>query len=847
MISRSIVSQNRHFRVLLLALVGCLSIVIAGCGDETTPPTDNTDTGFFPDTGGNGDAAADADDIDTGDISVEVVETVVPSPLILAPTPGARVVSPIEVSGSGEANASIDVTLDGPGGELAAISGTAGDDGAFAVAVTFEAAARGDTLTLAVQQTTDTGTSAPTVVNLVQAAGPESPIVTLPTEGGAISNPLLITGTSEPGTTVHAELGVGAQVLGQTNVDVGGTGDFRMNLDYPDTDQGTELVLTLIAENEFGESEPVVTNVVVRSHIISGATLQEGVGDDGLDIHVALFASADEYLEPLYAVVHELQEGHTGVEFEFEVASGTYYLRAYRDVDATGPRHGYPQLWDPQSGPIEVVVDDADVSDLAPTLVDTGARLAPPIKEVDVMIWNEGWESGRSGSPCEGLSARAFVVVDPASEVAFSDPLVRTPRGADLVFGDSGDCHQAETVHFDTRADNDVHTAGFLAPTEADSGEYLMHYTIADGDFVHIYPDEVEFNRITRDVFLTSPAGSDPVFIPRPTFEWDSPGEGLWFEGHVRTEDDFFAVGPSQDTSFRLDNDLPDDTRVSVVIRTTDSDPSEGDVDAVSLSHTNMVWTDFDGDDTVFLTGDVENNTLENAPVRVVVRHSGDTILSTIGQPSSDGSYAVAVPRQEEAGSHVSAYLAVNDEAFSALSFLNVDLTGDAAIDLTFEPKVQLLSPADGQSGVGLQPVLVWADIADSMPEGDSYQYMVTLRKHDTTDTFSEGLWTVPSGILSFDFAHPPISVDSLAIETCLADGGELSGRMCNGPQRTGTLDLSASEGWTWSVDVLLGCEFADYLDNVDADESGVNDFIECRLDAGNATFAGSGPRLFWP
>ena len=800
--------------ILLVLLFG------VACSDETTPPQGTQEVGV--------DRSTDTEPDSTSD---EQAEVTVDQPTVSSPVSGARVVSPVEVVGEGEADAVVSIEVHHDDDVLGNVSTTAGSDGTFQGSVAFESGDSGAALALHVVQTTDDGTSAATVVDLVQGALPGPPTLESPQDDGYVTTPLSIRGTTEPEATVSFTLKEGDTVVVEATTTSSAVGAFSHSLEFTRPEPNTELTLAVVAENEFGVSEPTVVNVTFLSRTLSGEIQQTPHAVDGRQIYVSLLSSPNDYLDPLQTSVLTVEnpEDHANEPFTFEVVPGTYYIRAFHDLPNDGEPDGYPSFSEPQSGAVEVDVDE-DVTDVVVVLRDLDLGDAGgPLRSFDAYTLSEDHQNVLNDA-CGGVTVRFELRVNPDSDIEITPPVVRAPDGSDLELLDDGYCEDREgsSGSFDDEADDSVFTAGTSSVDEVDGGLYLLHSRFVDSDFIHIEPDTINVVPLRRHVYLTRPSGAEPVASATPTLIWAGASEGAWVLPVV-----FRAGGPiygewTQDSEYTLEEDLADDTLVSVNFLVADNDPSDGDVNAYARSGESIFIRDADGDSTVTVRGSIRNNSGLIGNINIEA-YGMEGEAGKVTVDSDSDSYQMALLPQTTGETSLEAFIEVNDMHTADVSIRGLDLSEDrSGVDLVFTSVFGLVSPADAQTEVGDTPTLVWEDVSGTVPDGP-FQYVVFMQEVNAEDDVPDAGWVVPGSQTSFDLSDPPVHLDMLAAFTCIeAEGVLAADGSCSADATASVTDLSGDSDWAWRVSVQVGCDFDDWVAQTDSDENDVNDFIDC-------------------
>ncbi len=735
----------------------------------------------------------------------------------------------------GEADATINFEVVGNEEVLGTGSVTANSDGEFIATVHFDDIDRGDELELRVTQTTADGVSPARSVDLVQWGVPDAPTVESPEADAFVASPLNVTGTTEPGATVSLTVKQGTAVVGDTSVEAGGDGSFAGSIEFTAPEPNAELVVSVVAENEIGESEATTVDVVFLSVNVSGHVVLSELGSPGT-VYVSVTTSSDEYLDTLQRVGITIDNPDTteNVDFSLDVAPGTYYLRAFHDLENEGQSDGYPSLLEPQSSVVEVEVDE-DLSEVVIELADPGlGEGRPPYELFDAFIFSDDPDSNWDEYSCAGISLRLQLTANTEVELDASEPMVRAPNGDDLELVDDGDClnPSPDSGSYDEQPDDNIFSAGFDSPSRAQGGLYLMHYTLTGTDFIHVEGDEVSTDHFSREVYLTRPAGNVAITSGTPTLIWAGQNEGAWVRPFVSLSEEEFIQGPwTQDGEYTLEEDVTDDYLTLVTFEVADANPDEGDIDAWASSDLSAFIRDADGGDTVTLSGAIRNNSGVEGNIHIRVE-GADGLAGSIVVESGENSYEMAVLSTEGNESELYAYIEVEGRRQSEISVRDLSLAEDrSGLDLIFPVAVDfgLVSPTDGETGVSDTPTFSWDDASDAVP-GDSFQYAVDLYQTGADPDDADGIWVVDGSETSFDLGDPSSHLDGVLVFGCIDNDGTFAEGECSSDVPSSVSDLSEATNWSWSVKVFSGCDFSDWEDDNDTNTNDINDYVDCMM-----------------
>ncbi|WAC66772.1 Ig-like domain-containing protein [Agrococcus sp. SL85] len=344
-----------------------------------------------------------------------VVDTVAPgAPAILAPQDGDVLADPQpEISGTGEADASIAVTVDG----VEAGTTTVLPDGSWSLEPSTPLA-DGVRLIEAVQvDAAGNASAADGITVTVDTQAPEAPVIVEPADGSVLADSIpTITGTGEPGATVAVE--VDGAPIGLAPVDEDGTWSLTPIASLADGDRTIAASQTDAAGNASGEAEVVVTidtaapdapEILVPT---DGALLGDpqptvsGTGEAG----ATLSLSADGTEVDSTTV---LDDGTWSLALPAPLADGEHTIAAVQR-DAAGNASGSDRVdvvvdtGAPEPPVITAPVDGSVTNDPTPEIRGTGEAGAVVAVEID------GEPAGLA--PVDGLGDWTLTPIAPLAE-----------------------------------------------------------------------------------------------------------------------------------------------------------------------------------------------------------------------------------------------------------------------------------------------------------------------------------------------------------------------------------------------------------------------------------------------
>ncbi|MBW2735288.1 MAG: hypothetical protein JRH20_23130, partial [Deltaproteobacteria bacterium] len=356
-----------------------------------------------------------------------------------------------------------------------------------------------------------------------------------------------------------------------------------------------------------------------------------------------------------------------------------------------------------------------------------------------------------------------------------------------------------------------------------------------------------------------SPNGATTLAERRPTFSWDAVAGAAFYEvllfestGGWSNGSDAGSTVPTP--SYTPVANLPDDSCFSSLIIAADASWLDGDPEAVSVSAPSYFCVDVDGQDSVTITGAVDNRSNVNARMGVFVSTDDDGEAS-VWIPVGQSSYQLGVLRSS--GAEVLAFVdaAANGRFDSPgnqgrrgtldLDTLQADVS---AADLRINPALECIAP-DFWS-IEASPVLTWKDyVTTAVPNAPTTGGTLLLMLGDVNDDLREvplGMWLLAGDRTTLDLSQPPTPADSYdywSSLTCANAGGtpgvDASGNpTCDGAELfLSTTALQSGRGYYWALQVI-DCDFAPWND------PNVGDFFTC-LTTSMDGFASSELRTF--
>jgi hypothetical protein len=291
--------------------------------------------------------------------------------------------------------------------------------------------------------------------------------------------------------------------------------------------------------------------------------------------------------------------------------------------------------------------------------------------------------------------------------------------------------------------------------------------------------------------------------------------------------------------SFTIPDTLPDDTAIEVEIDAMDA-VHPGDIDATMDGRDNWFIVDSGGDSTITFSGTITNNSGATGPYYLETRNERDR-MATLVLPSSANSYSIlALAGSSGDRVRLSAWIDVDgtgvDDSDGNQGYrINLD-AADASVDqsnfnITFNPPVLLVAPANGAQLTSVTPVFSWEDYSASAPAGPWSYLLFVFEESAEGAEGSNAIYGFADTTTSFDMANPPSGTGAFDINlprTCLEASGVWADGGCQGQTAIASVsDLSSSTGWEWGI-IVVECDYQDFVDGVDSDSNMINDYTDC-------------------
>jgi hypothetical protein len=236
------------------------------------------------------------------------------------------------------------------------------------------------------------------------------------------------------------------------------------------------------------------------------------------------------------------------------------------------------------------------------------------------------------------------------------------------------------------------------------------------------------------------------------------------------------------------------------------------DLDGANSITVSGAITDKTGENSPIVVHVRSDNSGHEATTRVAAGSTGYQVGLLAGSSSNGGSLRAFVDVDGTGDS-----MSPKNKPYST-DMGQLDLQQSATIDLTFMAPVLLTAPANGATATSLTPTFSWQDYAQtagpSTPSG-AFIYVIHIGEGGMPGT----IYALPSTATSLDMANLPTGTgyfDVGQMATCVQGGGTFSLDAGGNPQCTGATmqasvnPLKTATLYSWGV-VVLECDWSTY------------------------------------
>lgn len=624
---------------------------------------------------------------------------------------------------------------------------------------------------------------------------------TVYTIGGSVSGN---TGSFTVKNTINGEtLNVGSSDTSYTmaNKLKNGT-SYNLTIETPPSGQACSIAN---ATGTMGTAN--VSNINITCEISKQITGTISNATSGNEVIVWLYNSNTE-------VINKLQEkkvtadGTGNASYSFDVANGTYYIRAFEDVtDDDLPDIASEKQTQVTSG---IAVSGSDSTGNNVALGDASSQKL----HTNFEVWanHETAEASKPGDNNDGTGlCRGFHIRAQIEATGSTSALkLLLPTGVSVEPKDDGGCSNGvkdnSSKSYDDSSGDDKYQYGVNSPATGTSSEYAGDYKMfyLTTNYIHISKDTIsDVKKLPMPVLSSSPFSSSTT----PTITWSSvtgaskyamnindnggPG-GSSYSGLYKAD-----LGDTQTYTIAAGEALAEDRAHGITVFAMDS---TSDVDARSQTPYNSLIVDTNGDNTATVSGTITNSSSATGNILVEVSEQTNNSRVWVSGSSSPFSYSVKLFKSNQ--TRVTAFVDVagtydqnstaNDGYRKNKSSIDTTSSDSSGNDLTIRDPVVTTAPAKGATGTGDTPTFSWQAYS-SLPSTACY---VLYAQQASSSSMPEILWALETTTTSYDMSNPPANKTDV---TNIATGGGSSN----------PTDLSAETGWKYGV-VIVECAYDD-------------------------------------
>ncbi len=183
------------------------------------------------------------------------------TPSVYMPADDTMIDSPVLVTGTGVAGATMNVSVTLQQTEIGATSVVADGNGNYSAIVSFPPQPKGTILLICVTQETDDAISPVAVVTVPQGDEFAAPTIATPAKDDRVRSPLTVTGHGEVGLTMMVDVLEQATIVGSAEGHVDNNGEFRVDVPY-NADSNSLLTVRAYQSDKSRMSAPATVVVL---------------------------------------------------------------------------------------------------------------------------------------------------------------------------------------------------------------------------------------------------------------------------------------------------------------------------------------------------------------------------------------------------------------------------------------------------------------------------------------------------------------------------------------------------------------------------------------------------------
>jgi hypothetical protein len=540
-----------------------------------------------------------------------------------------------------------------------------------------------------------------------------------------------------------------------------------------------------------------------------------------------------------------------GSSFHFNVPKGSWYVRAFIDIDADQkPGIGA----DFQSRLTKWTSDyDSLVISLENTFHDSG------FQTFNAYVFNTSEWYQPHGGKCGGVYLRLESINFKGNKNHISPVYVILPDNKTIELLDDGGCGDSfnnNAASYDKQSGDGRLSAGIDQSLGIQSGTYTFYYVNYMTDKIHIVEDSItNVTPLSSFIHLVYPTGATPVQTPNPVFQWNAVAGAVSYEILIESTDhainNYFDPQRFVKTNvYVAPFSLPDQKAFKVNIQAFDADiakNSDRNFNAVSQSPDQYFITDFTGTNSVSVGGKLSNLSGSTGSYLIYADSNVETGSweSSVFLPPESNVYSLSIFKNSgKYGALISGinidengYIFSNVNRVYARWSHSLYFNGNLVLDLTWNKPLLLHEPVANERGMGEYPVFSWEDYSKNTPSPWSYiLWVAPVNSHGIPRLI--GLENN-----RFDFSRlnqgsyfnlTPLYLCTLKNKSNEEINKQILSTCGYNEENVQPDGLKEQTDWEWKV-MVVPCNFQEYKNATDADRNGRSGYIDCLL----KTFSG--------
>ena len=603
----------------------------------------------------------------------------------------------------------------------------------------------------------------------------------------------------------------------------------------------------------------IVCAEIVALNATTGLSARDNsrIGDNK-NIHFWFYLDQNQIVYPEFKKIIPYKSGKI---LSLQAPAGDYYVRTFIDMDQNGkPGIGY----DYQSQRIFWQGRPHKTNSISLYLQDTSDESGFHSFNAYILTTSE-WQQPRGGK-CGGTHVKLEAGNFQGNQNHISAAYVLLPDQTIrelLNDGGCGDAYNNLAESYDQQSGDMVVSAGIDQKHGIQAGDYTFYYVNYVSDHIHVFTDNIASSQpLTSFIQVTSPTGENPVQSPKIPIQWNSiPGAASY---EILLESTDHVINNYRDpyrfvniSSYYPPFPLLDEKAYKINIQAFDSDITAREnipeYDAVSQSPDQYFITDFSGENSIQVTGNMNNASLSSGSYLIY----GDSNIengsweSSVFLPPKSTQYTLSVFKNT--GKYGALISGINvDESGYLLSDVNrvyarwnnsLYMPEKITLDLIWTKPFFLLEPVNNQSGTGVYPVFSWEDYAPYITTAHS-SYLLWITPVNSNSR--PAIIGLEDHRINFNHARITSHTDASNLYACFMENNKIqsSESSCGYEPEINPSDiflekLKEQTQWEWKV-VIIPCRFEQNQYYTDENKNSRADYMDCLLQI----FSGEKPAI---